>query len=168
MPVRRRAPSFKPATGDKRRAPKRPSGSLRVRDFLALVHEGVLSRLGKRLDGMETRQRFGYVQYYRGTPDVHYEVWAQRKTGRLEIGLHFEGERDANYRAAELLALRAPDITARIGPEYELEEWTKVWTRLHRTSEAAALTEELADDAAERVAALIRGMEPVIDEMGLR
>ncbi len=144
------------------------SASLRVRDFLALVHEGVIARLGAGLDGLEMRQRFSYVQYFRGTSDVHYEVWVQRKTGRLEIGLHFEGERDANYAAAELLALRASDVQARVGPEYELEEWTRSWTRIHRTFEAQTLTPELADKAAERAVALIRGMEPIIEQLGLR
>lgn len=142
--------------------------SLRVHDFLALVHEGVRARLGDGLDGFEMRQRFSFVQYYRGAPDIHYEVWAQRKTSRLEIGLHFEGERDANYRAAELLALRAPDIQAGVGPEYELEEWTKSWTRLHRLFDAGALTPALADDAAGEVVALMRGMEPIVDQMELR
>lgn len=142
--------------------------SLRVRDFLGLVHEGVERRLGEAMAGFESRQRFGYLQYYRGSPEVHYEVWAQRKTSRVEVGLHFEGERERNYEAAELLALRAPDVQARIGPEYELEEWTQAWTRLHRSLAAPALTPELADDAAARVVALIRGMEPVIEEMGLR
>ncbi len=151
-----------------KRPPSRANGSLTIRDFLALVHEGVIGRLGKKLDGLDVRQRFGYLQYYRGSPDVHYEVWAQRKTGRLEIGLHFEGARERNYLAAELLAMRAPDVLASIGPEYELEEWTQVWTRLHRSFDAPSLTPELADDAAERVVTLIRGMEPIIDQMELR
>ena len=144
------------------------ASSLRIRDFLALVHEGVTARLGESLDGFDWRQRFGYVQYYRGSPAVHYEIWVQRKTARLEIGLHFEGERDANYAAAEALALRAPDVQARIGPEYELEEWTQQWTRLHRSFAAPALTPELADDAAERAVALMRGMEPILDQMEIR
>jgi hypothetical protein len=152
----------------RRRAESTAATSLRVRDFLALVHEGVRARLGPELDGMQWRQRFSFVQYYRGSPDVHYEVWAQRKTGRLEVGLHFEGERERNYAAAEALAVRAPDVQRQVGSGYELEEWTKSWTRLHRSSDAAALTPELAEDAAESVCALMRGMEPIIDQMGLR
>ncbi len=144
------------------------ASSLRIRDFLALVHQGIVARLGSSLGGLDWRQRFGYLQYYRGAPAVHYEVWVQRKTQRLEIGLHFEGERDANYAAAAALAERAPDVQARIGAEYELEEWTQKWTRLHRSTGAPALTPELADDAAERAAALIAGMEPLLDEMALR
>ena len=151
------------------RARTQTAPSLRIRDFLALVHEGVAARLGPKLDGFEWRQRFGYVQYYRGKPDVHYEVWVQRKTQRLEIGLHFEGpDRDRNYDAAEALAVRGPDVQRAIGAEYELEEWTKQWTRLHRSFDAPSLTPELADDAADRVVALIRGMEPIIDQMELR
>jgi hypothetical protein len=152
----------------KRRIGTAGTPSLRIRDFLALVHEGIAARLGEDLDGLDWRQRFGYVQYFRSGPAVHYEVWVQKKTGRLEIGLHFEGERDANYAAAEALAIRAPDIQARIGPEYELEEWTQQWTRLHRSFAAPSLTPELADDAAERTVALIRGMEPILDQMELR
>jgi hypothetical protein len=141
---------------------------LRIRDFLARVHEGVQTRLGAALDGFDWRQRFGYVQYFRGSHTVHYEIWVQRKTARLEIGLHFEGERDANYAAAQALALRAGDVQARVGPEYELEEWTTQWTRLHRSFAAPALTPELADEAAERAVALMQGMEPILDELEIR
>jgi hypothetical protein len=144
------------------------ASSLRVRDFLALVHEGVAAQLGDDLDGFDWRQRFSYVQYYRASPSVHYEIWVQKKTARLEIGLHFEGDRDANYAAAEALALRAPDIQSRIGDAYELEEWTTVWTRLHRSFPAPSLTPALADEAAERAVALIRGMEPILDQMEIK
>ena len=164
MPPRR----VRISAGGARQRAARPKGSLTIRDFLALVLEGVAARVGADLDGFETRQRFGYLQFFRGSPDVHYEVWAQRKTSRVEIGLHFEGERERNYEAAELLAMRAPDVQAAIGPEYELEEWTPAWTRLHRSFAAPSLTPELAGEAAERVVALMRGLEPIIEQMGLR
>ena len=146
--------------------PRKPS--LTIRDFLAQVRDGVAGLMGSHLTGFQTRARFGYLQYFRGSPDIHYEVWAQRKTQRVEIGLHFEGARERNYAAAELLAMRAPDIEKRIGTEYELEEWTESWTRLHRAFAAPVLTPELAAESAERVAALIRGMEPILDELELR
>ena len=142
---------------------------MRIADFLAAVHASLRAEMGAGLAGFESRQRFGYLQYYRGDPGVHYEIWVQRKTQRLEIGLHFEtadGER--NYAAAEALAERAPEIVARVGPEYELEEWTKTWTRLHRSFAAGSLTEALASEAASHAAALMRGMEPVLDELLLR
>jgi len=61
------------AGGARQRTP-RPAGSLTIRDFLALVLEGVAARLGPQLDGFDTRQRFGYLQFFRGSPDIHYEV----------------------------------------------------------------------------------------------
>jgi hypothetical protein len=143
--------------------------SLRIRDFLALVHEGMVARLGAKLGGLEWRQRFGYLQYFRGDPAIHYEIWVQRKTERLEIGLHFESpDRERNYAAAGMLADRAPDIVAAAGREYELEEWTAVWTRLHRAFAAPTLTPELAAEAAERAAGFITAMEPIIKKLRLR
>ena len=143
--------------------------SLRIREFLALVHEGMTARLGAKLGGLDWRQRFGYLQYFRGDPGIHYEIWVQRKTERLEIGLHFESaNRDRNYQAAGLLAERAPEIIAAAGAEYELEEWTAQWTRLHRAFAAPALTRELAAEAADRAAALIDAMEPIIKDLRLR
>lgn len=160
--------------------------SLRVVDFLAFVDEGVRSRLAKprrgvpAYDGWETRQRFGYVQYWRDESFrqggrraaqsgwMHYEVWVQRKTQRLEIGLHFEGERERSYAAAALLADNMPAVVEAIGPEWELEEWTASWTRLHRSFAAPALTAELADEAAERAVGLMVGMEPLVVRWGIR
>ena len=92
----------------------------------------------------------------------------QRKTQRLEIGLHFEGDRDRSYTAAALLADRALDIAATVGPEYELEEWTSSWTRLHRSFSAPTLTPDLAAEAAENACDLITGMEPLLKKVGLR
>ena len=143
--------------------------SLKIREFLGLVHEGMHAHLGPKLGGLEWRQRFGYLQYFRYDPEIHYEIWVQRKTGRLEIGLHFESaDRDRNYHAAELLAARAPEIVAAAGVDYELEEWTAQWTRLHRAFAAPALTAELAADAANRAASLITAMEPIVRDLRLR
>ena len=43
-----------------------------------------------------------------------------------------------------------------------------VWTRLHRAFDAPALTPELAAEAAERAAAFITAMEPIIKKLRLR
>lgn len=153
-------------------ARRRPVGaqgpSLRIREFLALAHAGMIQHLGEDLDGYAWRQRFGYLQYYRGSPAVHYEIWAQRKTGRVEVGLHFEApDRDANYAALARLAGRIDDVFGAIGPDWELEEWTPQWTRLHRTLAGPALTATLADEAAELAATLMRGVGPLLGEEGI-
>ena len=148
--------------------PVRSPKSLTIRDFLALVDDGMRERLGRGYARYETRQRFGYVQYWRGEHWLHYEIWVQRKTQRLEIGLHFEGDRERSYAAAALLAERALDVAAAVGPEYELEEWTPSWTRLHRSFHAPSLTPDLASEAADEAARLIAGMEPLLAGLELR
>jgi hypothetical protein len=154
--------------------------SLTIRDFLALVDDGLRERLGPEYATFEMRQRFGYVQYWLGEPFaeggrratqsgwMHYEIWVQRKTQRLEIGLHFEGDRERSYTAAALLADNIPAVIDAIGPEYELEEWTPSWTRLHRSFAAPSLTSDLAAEAAEHASQLITGMEPLIATLKLR
>jgi hypothetical protein len=162
-------------------APRPPRAkSLTIRDFLALVDDGIRDRLGRDYSSFETRQRFAYVQYWSGEPFqdggrragqsgwMHYEIWVQRKTQRLEIGLHFEGDRERSYAAAALLADNISAVIDAIGPGYELEEWTPSWTRLHRSFSAPSLTPDLAAEAADHAAQLIEGMEPLIASLGLR
>jgi hypothetical protein len=146
-----------------------PEPSLRINDFLSHVADGLRSRLGDDYAGMETRRRFGYLQLYRGDPGLHYEIWAQRRTRRVEIGLHFEtADREWNYAAAGALAAHQPDVLAAVGPAFELEEWTSAWTRLHCSIDAPALTPELAEEAAARAADLVLGMEPLVESLGIR
>jgi hypothetical protein len=142
-----------------------------VSTFLMHVHDTLAKRLPKPLRKYEWRVRSSLLQVYFGAPAVHYEVWVQRKTGTIEIGLHFEGEREENYRWAETLASRALEIQAQLGPGVELEEWTQKWTRLHESRPFAGggdwrpsrdLTEELAEEVAERLARFIEVLEPII------
>jgi hypothetical protein len=138
---------------------------VKVRDFLEAVHAALLERLPKRYRTHQSRIRFGYLQVYFGTPAIHYEAWVQRRASRIELGLHFEGEREVNYRWAQLLGERALELQAALGTETELEEWTEQWTRLHETRRfTGPLTQELADGTAARMARYIEVMEPVLKE----
>jgi hypothetical protein len=137
---------------------------MRIRDFLMLVQERLEPLLPPELRSFQTRVRFTLLQVYFDHPSLHYEVWPQKKTGRIEIGLHFEGEGETNYRWAAVLAERMPQVQATLGPAMELEEWTPVWTRLHHTLPMGALDEAEASEAAQRLAALIQTMEPILEE----
>jgi hypothetical protein len=137
---------------------------MRVRDFLMLVQERLEPLLPPTLRSFQARVRFTLLQVYFDHPSLHYEVWPQKKTGRIEIGLHFEGEPETNYRWAAVLAERMPEVLAALGPAMELEEWTPAWTRLHQTLPMGALDESEATEAAERLATLIQTMEPILEE----
>lgn len=138
---------------------------MRIHDFLIAAYDSLQRRLPKRYREHQWRVRFSLLQLYFESPAVHYEVWVQRKAGLIEIGLHFEGEPEENYRWAAALASRALEVQSQLGPSVELEEWTRSWTRLHETRTlAGALTGELADEIAGRLAQFIEVLEPIVAE----
>ena len=93
-------------------------------------------------------------------------MWVQRRAARIEIGLHFEGEREENERWAAALAPRALEVQAQLGPQVELEQWTASWARLHETrSFTGDLTEPLAQETADRLARFIEVLEPMLAEV---
>jgi len=138
-------------------------GAVRIRDFLLMTYELFSRRLAKRYRDHQWRVRFSLLQVYFESASVHYEVWVQRKTGRIEIGLHFEGEPEENFRWAAALAPRAIEIQSQLGPAVELEEWTRSWTRLHETRAIdGKLTEALAGELAGRLAQFVEALEPIL------
>src|SRR3989442_11405324 len=96
------------------------------------------------------------------SPKVHYEVWLARKTGRIEIGLHFEGPRDFSYRWAELMAPYIPEIQARLGPQVELEEWIASRARIHQNMPHDPLPEPLAEEDLLLLALTITLLQPTL------
>jgi hypothetical protein len=137
---------------------------LRVHEFLIRVRELAEANLPPDLRRFDGRLRFSLLQLYHGDPRIHYEVWLQRKTGRIEVGLHFEAERDENYHWARVLSERAAEIQSQLGPAVELEEWTRSWTRLHQTLPFTHLDDALAEQVAGRLGRLIGVMEPILEE----
>ena len=141
---------------------------MRFHEFLLRVRELAEARLAADVPRLRGRLRPSLIQLYRHDPRLHYEVWIQRKTGRIEVGLHFEGERETNYRWAEVLSRRVLELRARLGPNVELEEWTRSWVRLHQTVPLRKLDDGLAEEVAELLALLIQAMEPILAEDATR
>jgi hypothetical protein len=138
--------------------------AMRTAEFMPLVEARVLAQLpSELLDGLTSRIRSVWLQMHYHTPKVHYEVWLTRKTGRIEIGLHFEGPREFSYRWAELMSGHAPEIFSGLGPEVEIEEWTESWTRIHQSLPYDPLSEPLADEVARRLAEMITVLQPIVE-----
>jgi hypothetical protein len=137
---------------------------MRVAEFMAHLQEQVLALLPENLrEGINPRIRFTWFQAHFHSPKVHYEVWLTRKTGRIEIGLHFEGPREFSYRWLELMAEHAPEIMDGLGPDFEFEEWTPSWTRIHQTVPYDPLSEALAEEVARRLARAITVLQPIVE-----
>lgn len=140
--------------------------TMRPQEFLGAVRERAAARLPDGLRSWHTRIVYGTLQAHYGNPRIHYEVWLVRKTGRIEVGLHFEDERDRNLRLALELARHADALRAGIGADIELEQWTASWTRLHQTLPLGGLDEALCDAVAGRLAALVSVTQPLLAAMG--
>ncbi len=131
---------------------------------MPIVLERATELLPQELRDFQASIRFVWLQIHYWSPKVHYEVWLTRKTQRIEIGLHFEGEREFSYRWAEVMAARMPEVQARLGPQVELEEWTSSWTRIHQTIPYDPLSEPLAEEVARRLAETIAVLQPIAAE----
>jgi len=129
---------------------------MRSQEFLHSVRDQALGLVPESLRQPQSRVVYGMLQLHYGEPRIHYEVWLVRKTGRIEIGLHFEGEREVNHAWAAQLAERVFEFQDALGPEADLEEWSPSWTRLHVTLPLGALDDRLCTDVAGRLAALLR------------
>jgi hypothetical protein len=138
---------------------------LSIRDFLDVVEAAYLAAMDG--DCGQHRRVWSLLQVHFGNPDVHWEVWPQRKTGRIEVGLHFEAEREKSYEWAARLGEFAGLALAELGPRAELEEWTPSWTRVHETLEFTALSPGLAEEVAQRLVVYVSTLRPLLDAAGI-
>lgn len=144
-----------------------PTPRLTTRAFVEHVRDHVLADWDRALPRPTSRILFSSLQFHFGEPRLHYEVWPVRKTGRIEIGLHMEGPAVWSRALTQRLALRADEIRHALGSEYELEEWTAAWCRLHATLPFDSLTPDLARAVTDRLARLMHTLEPILRSIDL-
>ena len=141
-------------------------GGMRIRDFLVLLPPLVLDALPSRLKDFKTvGPTFSLMKFHYGRPSIHYEVWVQRRWGRVELGLHFEADAETNSRYLEGLSDYFAEIQAGLGPDVEPEQWTESWTRLHQTISLKALDEVFASEIAGRIAQMMAVLQPMVEEV---
>ena len=149
---------------------------------VSLLHHGhivmfltdVRARLrgAKELDGARVRQESSKLEVHFGDPDVHYIVAVHRKTRSLEVGLHFEGERDENERRLQVLADRSRTLRSRLGTNIEMEQWGRSWTRVHDStvlsrgdwSPKRDLTPAVVEETARKLLRFIRVLQPMFEK----
>jgi hypothetical protein len=98
-----------------------------------------------------------------GHTKTHFEAWHHVRTGRLEIGLHFEGPPPLNQSALTFFRPRMVEIRATL-PRAELEPWERGWSRLYETLGAVDLGSDLVAAAAGLMARYITTLAPMLDE----
>ena len=109
------------------------------------------------------RGRGRLLKIHYGNPDFHFEVWHHTGAGRIEIGLHFEGETQHNEHAFDFFRSRMVEVKATL-PRAELEPWDRGWSRLYETVPAAQLDGAALDRGADLMGAYITALEPMLSE----
>ena len=163
-----RAPFFADTPGPAA-GPRWKGCPLKTREFLENLPELVRQQLPPELSEFHAIHPFGTLtKLHYGLPTVHYEVWIQRRKGLMEVGLHFEGDRQENLNSLELLRERSTDIRKAVGPGLEFEEWDKGWTRIHETLRLEALDMDFLVEISFKLSAMIRTLEPLLHPHGFR
>ena len=99
---------------------------------------------------------------------VHYEVVIDQQISRLEIGLHFEDGPASTMAYLAILDSRILEIKERLGHQAELERWTQSWGRIYELHPLGDLTDGVSSMCAERLAAYISVLQPIIETSGVR
>lgn len=142
----------------------KPNGTLKAREFLFACEDRAMAMLPATVPPPERRVMWTILQLHYGDPNVHFELQPQVARGQVELGLHFEGLAEKNEEWAQRIANLAAPIAGTLGPEWELEEWTASWRRLHRIFAFDRLTMDLAGEVASQYSLLITTLQPVVAE----
>ncbi|HMO53300.1 MAG TPA: hypothetical protein PJ994_02235 [Tepidiformaceae bacterium] len=134
------------------------TGKMRAREFLFYTEDLALAALPAAYPRPERRVMWMILQFYWRNPAIHFELHPQPSRGRIELGLHFEGTLEQNEAWAARVAAHADQVMADMGPEWELEEWTASWRRLHRTYAFEELTAALGREVAAEMARAMQNL----------
>ncbi len=129
--------------------------------LLRELPDAVRPRLPADLAEFTYRPRGSLAQLHYQDPRVHYELWFHWRTGRLEIGLHFERDERTNEALFELFDRHIVAIKAELGESVDLERWDKGWARIYETWPCERVDRQFRALTVERLARLISVLEPI-------
>lgn len=140
--------------------------SLKTKEFLAQVAELARMQLPAALRDVQFAGPIGsLIKLHYGYPKVHFEVWVRRRTGHVEVGLHFEGAPRENAVYLEELTSRYSHVIASLGRGVEPEQWAGSWTRVHQEVPFSNLDEDLLMVVSGCLSQMIRTLEPIVREI---
>jgi len=96
-----------------------------------------------------------------GNKALHYEIWPRERLGSIEIGLHFEADPLTNARLLAAFAANAKAIRRALA-HARIEEWDRGWARVWEPLPHRKPDEGLASELAERIAAYVTALEPIL------
>ena len=98
-----------------------------------------------------------------GNKALHYEIWPREKLGTIEIGLHFEADPLTNARLLAAFRANAKAVRRKL-VDAQVEEWDRGWARVWQPLPYRKPDTQLAIELAERIAAYVSALEPILRE----
>lgn len=150
-------------------------GDLKPAAFLAALAQSLASGWsegeseGDSASEFHSYARSRIAQFWFG-PDnpIHYEVALHERTGRLELGLHFEADPALNRALYAFFDKCLLEIQAELGPHFWLEDWDRGWARLYETYPLWPLSTERVETISLRLRKIISVLQPILQEALLR
>lgn len=139
-------------------------------EFFRDLPDGLRVRLPHELHGFTYKARGALAQLHYGDPHLHYEAWFHWRTGRLELGLHFERDERANRRLFEGFDRHIVEIKHQLGTGLELEGWDRGWARIYETWPCEKVDPAFRTQMIGRFALVIAVLQPIaaaLDERAL-
>ena len=136
------------------------------RALLRSLPVAIRAQLPPRLREFRSSSQWSYlVKIHYGNRDLHYEASHRARLHTVEIGLHFEADDLTNARLLGAFRAHERKIRRKL-PSARFEEWDRGWTRIWEPVVYERFDGALRDDLAERLAAYISVLEPVLrDEL---
>ena len=132
-------------------------------DFFAGLRKGLKAKLPPDLRKFDSgRGRGRLMKVHFDHSETHFEIWHHTGAGRLEVGLHFEGDQSLNQKAFDYFRGRMVEVKAGL-PHAELEPWDRGWSRLYETIPAALLDERAQEAGIDLMTAYITTLQPLLE-----
>ena len=136
---------------------------MQAREWLFYAEDLALAALPPEVPRLQRRVMWTILQFYFSDPHIHFELQPHPARRQVEVGLHFEGPAEQNEAWAARVAAHSCELQALLGPEWELEEWTGSWRRLHRVYSFEQLTGQLGRDVGAEWARFMTHLWPFAD-----
>ncbi len=137
---------------------------MRIQEFQVSLVNQTREQLPRNLRNFDVRSFFTLFKLFYKQRRIHYEVWVRGKERLVEVGLHFEADRETNQALLDFFSERALEIHAELGPRVDIEQWTTSWGRVHEVVPYSSLDSELVDELAPKLARMITVLQPMLGE----
>jgi len=133
---------------------------MRIGECLKHVRPLIRERLADDLRDFNWEASF-LAKLWFGNHDLHYEITPRERARTIEIGLHFEADPLTNARLLAAFVANASAVRRAL-PNARMERWDRGWCRVWEPLPYRAPDGELAKELADRIAAYVTALEPIL------